>query len=79
MRTSSPVTVAHNSFVWDNYNGLCEHFSENSGPRNKAVNVLDIIQTYLLFFTEDFVIQCYNNSYFSDFYIDYNNLLNNFD
>ncbi|PNF14286.1 hypothetical protein B7P43_G07092, partial [Cryptotermes secundus] len=46
------------SYFWqnmDNYDGVRERFSENSGPRNQSVNVLDIVQTFLLFFTEDFV------------------------
>ena len=53
-----PVADSDESYFWqnmDNYDGVRERFSENSGPRNQSVNVLDIVQTFLLFFTEDFV------------------------
>lgn len=39
----------------DNFDGVRERFSGNSGPRNQSVNVIEILQTFLLFFTEDFV------------------------
>jgi hypothetical protein len=53
-----PVADSDESFFWqnmENYDGFREQFSELPGPRNQSVNVLDIVQKFLLFFTEDFV------------------------
>ncbi|KAK9301914.1 hypothetical protein QLX08_005912 [Tetragonisca angustula] len=45
-------------FIWENmenYNGVREIFAENYGPRNGIMNILNIVDIFLLFFTEDFV------------------------